>query len=109
MARLPVLPTLLALCLSALFLAACGSSSEDPQQVLERAGFEGLESADFNASASIESAGGEDGDLKIDVSGRALSEGVDIDATVAGTALGKPVDFEGGLTLLADHGFVNYR
>jgi hypothetical protein len=110
MLRFRVLFVLTALCLSALVLAACGSSTEeDPQQVLESATFEGVESADFDVSLKIESKGRQGGNVDVSLSGRAQAEGIDVTATVAGTAAGKPVDFEGGLTLLADRGFVNYQ
>ena len=98
-----------ALCLIATALAACGSSTEDPQQILESASFEGVESADFDASLKIESKGEQGGNVDVSLSGRAQAEGIDMSATVTGTARGKAIDFEGGLTLLADHGFVNYE
>lgn len=114
MLRFRVLFVSAALCLSAAALAACGSGedtgqAEGPRQVLDAATFEGVESADFDGSLGIESKGPQGGDVEIDLSGRAQSEGIDVTTTVAGTAGGKPVDFEGGLTLLADHGFVNYQ
>jgi hypothetical protein len=98
------------LCLSAMALAACGGSGdESAQQVLDRATFEGVESADFDVSLKIESKGVRGGDVDVALSGRAQSEGIDLNTTVAGTAQGKAVDFEGGLTLLANHGFVDYQ
>jgi hypothetical protein len=107
--RLRVLLAISVLSLSAIALAACGSGEEDPQDVLAGASFEGIESADFDLSLSIESQGKEGGDVDVDLSGRAQSEGIEVDVKVAGTAQGKAVDFEGGLTLLAKHGFVNYQ
>jgi hypothetical protein len=98
-----------ALCMSVLALAACGGGGEDPQQILESASFEGVESAAFDASLEVESKGGQGGNVDVELSGRAEAEGLEVTAKVDGTARGKPVDFEGGLTLLADRGFVNYR
>jgi hypothetical protein len=91
-------------------LAACGGgSSKDPQQTLESATFEGVESAAFDGTLKVESKGGQGGDVSVDLSGRAQPEGVEVTAKVDGTAQGKPVEFEGGLTLFADRGFVNYQ
>jgi hypothetical protein len=103
--------TLIALCICAAVLAACGggSSEESPQQILEGVSLEGVESAAFDLSLGIESKGRQGGNVEVSVSGQAESEGVEATATVAGTAQGKAVDFEGGLTLFADHGFVNYQ
>jgi hypothetical protein len=109
MSRFRVLLVLIALCLAAAIVAACGSGSEDPQQVLDSATFEGVESGDFDLSLQIESEGRRGGSLDLSISGRAQAEGVEATAKVGGTAQGKPVDFEGGLTLLAKRGFVNYQ
>ena len=104
---------LIALCLSVAVLASCGQSGdsgdENPQQVLDSISFDGVESAAFDLSLGIESEGKQGGDVSVDVSGWAQSEGIEATATVAGTAEGKPVDFEGGLTLLDDRGFVDYQ
>ena len=103
---------LIALCLFAAVLASCGGgggSDKTPQQLLESATLEGVESADFDLSLAVESEGKQGGDVDVDVSGRVASEGIQVTAKVAGTAKGKPADFEGGLTLFDDHGFVNYQ
>lgn len=107
--RIRVVLGLLALGLVAAFLAACGGGDEDPQQVLESASLEGVESADFEASVKIASKGAQGGSLDLEVSGRARTEGLEATAKIAGDARGKSVNFEGGLTLLADHGYVNYQ
>jgi len=110
MHRIRVLLVFTALCLSAMALAACGgSSSKDPQQTLESASFEGVESAAFDGALKIESKGGQGGDVDVSLSGRAQAKGVEVTAKVEGTAQGKPVDLEGGLTLFGNRGFVNYR
>src|SRR5215218_1728374 len=109
MPRIRVLLILLALCLSVAALAACGGSTKDPQQTLEGATFEGVESAAFEGALSIDSAGGQGGHLDVALSGRAQSEGVEVTAKVDGTSEGKPVDLEGGLTLFDKRGFVNYQ
>jgi hypothetical protein len=110
MPRFRVLLVVIAACLAALALAACGGGGEeDPREVLDRATFEGIESADFDASLEIRSKGKQTGNIKVDLSGRAQSDGLAVSATVAGTAQGRPIDVEGGLTLLDDHGFVAYK
>src|ERR1700710_980624 len=110
MHRVRVLLVFTALCLSAMALAACGgSSSKDPQQTLESASFEGVESAAFDGALKMESRGGQGGDVDFSLSGRAQAKGVEVTAKVEGTAQGKPVDLEGGLTLFGNRGFVNYR
>ena len=103
-----VLLVVIALCLSIPILAGCGGG-EDPEQVLDSATFEGVESADFDLSLQIESAGEQGGNLDVSLAGRAQADSVQATAKVSGTAQGKPVDFEGGLTLLAKRGFVDYR
>ncbi|HEV7483280.1 MAG TPA: hypothetical protein VGO13_09295 [Solirubrobacterales bacterium] len=110
MHRIRVSLILTALCLAAVALAACGGGSKDPQQVLESATFEGIESAAFDGTLEIESKGSQGGHLDVRLSGRAQAEeGVEVTAKVDGSARGKPVDLEGGLTLFANRGFVNYR
>lgn len=109
MIRIRALFVLAALCLSTAALVACGGSSKDPQQALESATFEGVESAAFDGSLKIESTGAKGGNVDVDLSGRAQPEGVEVTAKVDGTGQGKSVDLEGGLTLFADRGFVNYR
>ena len=109
MPRIRLLLILTALCLSAIGLAACGGGDKDPQQALESATFEGVESAAFDGSLKILSKGSQGGDVDVTLSGRAQAEGVDVTAKVDGTAWGKPIDLEGGLTLFGNRGFVDYR
>jgi len=110
MSRIRVPLILAALCLAAVALAACGGGSEDPQQVLESASFEGIESAAFDGALEIESKGSQGGNLDVSLSGRAQGgEGLEVTAKVDGSARGKPVDLEAGLTLFSDRAFVNYR
>jgi hypothetical protein len=101
----------------AIVLAACGGSSgsEDPQQVIDSASFEGVKSGNIDLSLIVKSEGKEGGDLKVSASGPFQSEGKEnlpqlgITAKAKGTAKGEPVDFEGGLTLLSDRAYVNYK
>ncbi len=109
MRLLAVLSLLAALCLGAIGLGGCGGGGgEDPQQVLEGISFAGIKSADFAATLSLK-AEGEQTNLDVSVNGRAETKGLEARAKVEGTARGKPVDFEGGVTLFAKNGFVNYQ
>jgi hypothetical protein len=120
LSRLRTFALLAALAVLATAFAACGSSdssssSDDPQQVLDSATLEGVESGSLDLSLAIKAEGEEGGDIDISVSGPFQSEGtkdlpqLDLTASANGTAEGDPVDFEGGLTLLSDRAFVNYE
>jgi len=113
--RVRIVVVILALALAAVALASCGGGGEeDPREVLDNVSFEGVESASFDAALGVKASGKQAADVDINVSGQFQREGLDLPrlnttATVKGTAAGGPVDFEGGLTLLGDHGFVNYK
>jgi hypothetical protein len=98
--------------------AACGSSdssSEDPQQVIDGASFEGVESGDIELALEVKSEGEEGGDIDVSLSGPFEGGGgkdlpeLAMTASAKGTVEGDDVDFEGGLTLLSDRAFVNYE
>jgi len=103
--------------------AACGSDDEDggssgggdPQQVLENASFEGVESGEFEMSLQASSEGDEGGDVDVSLSGPfemgAKNElpQLELKAEVDGSAEGEELSFEGGLTLLTDRGFLSYE
>jgi hypothetical protein len=98
--------------------AACGSSdssSEDPQKVIDNATLEGVESGNLDVSLGVKAEGDEGGDINVALSGPFQSEGkenlpeLDMTAKASGTAKGKDIDFEGGLTLLSDRAYVNYK
>ena len=103
----------------AAILAACGggggSSDEDPQSVIDNATLSGVESGTIDLQLGIKSTGDEAGDLKASLSGpfqvgskgQLPQLGLDVDAN--GNVGGEAVDFEGGLTLLSDRAFVNYK
>jgi hypothetical protein len=98
--------------------AACGSSdssSEDPQQVIDNATLEGVESGNLDVSLGIVAEGEEGGDIDVSLSGPFQSESTKdlpqlaLTASAKGSVEGEDVDFEGGLTLLSDRAFVNYE
>jgi hypothetical protein len=106
------------LALLATAFAACGSSdrnNEDPQQVLDSATLEGVESGNLDLSLAIKSEGKEGGNLDVSVSGLFQSKDpkdlpqLDLTASAKGRAQGKDIAFEGGLTLLSDRAFINYQ
>ncbi len=98
--------------------AACGgdsSGSDDPQQVIDDATFEGVESGSLDISVGVKSEGKEGSDVDVSISGPFQGQdGEDLPelamtASATGTAKGEGIDFEGGLTLLSDRAFVNYE
>jgi len=102
-------------------LAACGggsdsdSSGEDPQKVLESAGLEGVESGEVDLSLHVTAEGDEGGDIEVNLSGpfemgtKGELPQLEMTAEASGSAGDEDLDFEGGLTLLADRGFVTYE
>lgn len=110
MSRFRIIGLLAVLAVLATALGACGGG-DDPAAVLDSASLEGLESGKLDFSLSTES-GGES--LDVSLSGPFQRRGkdlplLDLGVTAKGTAGGEPVDFEAGLTLLADRGFVDYE
>jgi hypothetical protein len=100
-------------------IAACGGGSdrsgEDPQKIVESATLKGIESGELELSVQVASQGKKSGNLEIKASGpfRQGAKGqppqLALEASAHGKADDKPVDFEGGLTLLSDRAFVNYK
>ncbi len=118
MSRFRILAMFATLAALAAVLAACGGgsgSSDDPQQVIESATLEGVESGVLDLSVQIQSDGTEGGDLAVSVSGPFQSEGkeslpqLDVEAKAKGNVDGEAIDFEGGLTVLSDRAFVAYE
>jgi len=99
--------------------AACGggsdSSDENPQTVLEHATLSGVDSGDLELTLSVNSSGEKNGNVDVSVSGPFESGGKEklpqlaITAKANGKVNGKTLDFEGGLTLLRERAFVNYK
>ena len=124
MTRFRIFALLAALSLLASVFSACGgddddssggSSSDDPQQVLENASLEGVKSGEFDMTLHVNAEGKEGGDVEVSLSGpfEAGAKGelpqAEISAEASGSAAGEDLDFEGGLTLLTDRGFVEYE
>ncbi|HEY2054943.1 MAG TPA: hypothetical protein VGH14_13505 [Solirubrobacterales bacterium] len=101
----------------AALLSACGGgggSSADPQQVIESATFEGVESGTVDLTMNIKSEGEHSGNLKVDLTGPFQSTGKGSIPELAlalkanGEANGEKVNFEGGLTVLGDRAYVGF-
>lgn len=116
MSRIRLFALIATLAALATAFAACGGGgSDDPQSVIENATLEGVTSGTVDAKIGIKSTGREGGNLAVSFSGpfQGGSKGAlpqfALTASAKGTLEGKPTDFEGGLTLLSDRAFVNYK
>jgi hypothetical protein len=118
LSRFRTLALLAAFAALATAFAACGgssSSSEDPQKVIDNATLEGVKSGNLDLSLGIKTEGRQGGDVNVSLSGpfqggakENLPE-FDMKAKANGSVMGENVDFEGGLTLLSDSAYVNYK
>jgi hypothetical protein len=119
LSRIRVSIAFLALLALTTALAACGggssSSSENPQKVVNEATLKGVKSGNLDLSLGIKVEGKEGGDLNVSLSGPFQSEGkgqlpqLDMTAKASGSINGKNVNFEGGLTLLSEKAYVDYK
>jgi hypothetical protein len=118
LSRFRIFALLAALAALTTAFAACGSSdksSEDPQKVIDSATLEGVTSGNLDLSLDVKAEGKEGGDLSVSVSGPFQGGGkeslpeLDLTAKANGTAKGEDIDFDGGLTLLSDRAYVNYK
>lgn len=102
----------------AALLSACGGggggSSADPQQVIESATFEGVESGTIDMTLNVKAKGERGGEVKLDLTGPFQSTGKEslpelaLEVKANGEAEGEKVDFEGGVTVLGDRAYVGY-
>jgi hypothetical protein len=119
LSRIRVSIVFVALLALATALAACGSSSssnsENPQKVVDEATLKGIKSGNLNLSLGVKVDGNEGGNLNVSLSGPFQSEGkgqppqLDMSGKVNGSINGKDVNFEGGLTLLSEKAYVDYK
>jgi hypothetical protein len=116
--RFRILALFAVLAAAAVVFAACGSSSdsggssgEDPQKVLENASLEGVKSGEIDLSLNATAEGDEGGEIEVSLSGpfEMGGKGELPQVGMKAEASGEDLDFEGGLTLLTDHGFVEYE
>jgi hypothetical protein len=120
LSRFRILALFATLAALASIFAACGggggdNSGEDPQKVVEEASLEGVKSGEFEMSLHVKAEGDEGGDLDVSLGGpfEAGAKGelpqAEVSVEAKGKAQGDDIDFEGGLTLLADRAFVGYE
>jgi hypothetical protein len=120
LSRLRIFFLFAALTALATAFAACGdsggSSSADPQEVVDSATLQGIESGNLALSIILDVKGEGGGSVDVSLSGPFQSQGgdtqlpqFDMTAKANGSIGGDDVDFEGGLVLLADRAYVNYQ
>ena len=97
-------------------LAACGgSSSSDPQSVVEEATLKGVESGKLDLAVGVKVEGKKGGKVDVSLSGPFQSESeaeypeLDLAFSAKGTLGGKDIDREGGVTLLGSKAYVAYE
>jgi hypothetical protein len=108
-------------CIAALAIAmgvvACGGSDrsdEKPQEVLDTATLQGVDSGNIDLSLKANAPGKEGGNLNLTVSGPFQGEAkgdlpqLDITGKATGTVNGSDIDFEGGAVLLPNSAYVNF-
>jgi protein-disulfide isomerase len=107
----------LALLALATVLAACGgeSGSDDPQQVIEGASLEGIQSGDVDLSLDVSTTGGKGRKLEVLASGPFVTEGeegqpeLEITVSVVGFDGEEDIDLKGTLTALTDRAYVEFK
>lgn len=118
MTRLRSFALFAAIAAIAMALGACGGSSkgdEQPRNVIGEATLRGVESGKLDLEVGVHVSGARGGDVDFSLSGPFQDRGkeelpeLDIAAKAKGSMAGEDVDFEGGLVLLADRAFVEYR
>ncbi len=97
-------------------IAACGSSgSSDPQSVVEEATLKGVESGKLDLAVDVNVEGKKGGKVDVSLSGPFQSESeaeypeLDLAVSAKGSLGGKPLDREGGFTLLSNKAYVGYE
>jgi hypothetical protein len=100
-------------------LAACGGggggSSENPQKVVDDATLKGVKSGNLDLSLGVNAAGNKGGKVDVSLSGPFQSQGgsqlpqLDMKVKASGSINGQNVNLDGGLTLLSDRAYVNYK
>lgn len=120
MSRVRFLFALAATVVLATAFAACGGgggggSSEKPQTVVDNATLKGVESGNLELSLSVNAKGKEGGNLDVSLSGPFQGEGggklpqLDMKASAKGSINGEDVNFDGGLVLLPNSAYVEYK
>lgn len=99
-------------------LSACGdggSSDADAQEVIDSATLEGIDSGKLDLAVKANAQGKEGGNLNLNLSAAFQGEGegelpqLDADATAKGSLGGDEIDFDGGLVLLPNSAYIDYK
>jgi hypothetical protein len=117
LSRLRILFLLAALLTLAATLAACGGGggSDNPQEVVDEATLQGIESGELDLSLQTDISGQKPGHLDVSVSGpfqdneEAETPELALAVTADGSVGGEKVDRELGLTLLPNKAYVGYE
>lgn len=120
MNRVRTLLVFAAIAVFATVLAACGSSGSDnsdakPQEVLKGATFEGIESGNIDLTASVDVSGNEGGHLDLQATGpfqageKNQPPELDVMVESSGSVSSEDLGFEGGLTLIPNKAYINYK
>lgn len=117
MIRLRILALFAALFLLGVAFAACGggSSSNNPQEIVDEATLQGIESGNLDLAVGIDITGEESGHVDVSLSGPFQSESgeelpdLDLTAKADGSVGDRTIDFDGGLTLLGNKAYVAYK
>lgn len=92
-----------------------GSGGEDPQELVDNAGLEGVKSGELDVSMHVTSKGEDAGELDVNLSGPfeqgAKGELPQLEMTMEASGSGSAgeLDFAGGITLLTDRGFIDFE
>jgi hypothetical protein len=95
-------------------LSACGGSS-GPQEIVDEATFQGIESADLDLALGVDVVGKEGGHVDVSLSGPFQSEEapesphLDLTAKAKGKIGGEKINLDAGLTLLDGEAYVRYE
>ena len=95
--------------------AAAAQQQRKPADGRQRCDPEGDQERQPRPGAKVNAAGQEGGNLDVSLSGPFQGEGkaqlpeLDLTAKANGSFNGQDINFDGGLTLLSDHAFVNYQ
>ena len=116
MSRLRILTLFAALAALTATIAACGGgSSDNPQDVVNDATLQGIESGDIDLSLGIDIQGEKSGHVDVSLAGPFQSESekelpeFDLTAKANGSVGGEKIDFDGGLTLLGNKAYIGYE
>ena len=118
--RLLIATSVLAVLCTALVACGSSSSSESPQQVIDKtfgSGHGKITSADLNLSLKADASGPQGGTVDASLTGPFESQGsgnlpklaIQVSLNASDASTGKKTNFDGGLTSTGDAAYVNYK